>query len=43
VTTDPGSEVDLRVLAEANGHSLLAFEKQPDRFVFVIKKGAPRA
>jgi tRNA 2-thiouridine synthesizing protein A len=42
VTTDPGSEIDLRVLAEVNGHPLLSFEKRPDRFVFLIEKGAPQ-
>jgi tRNA 2-thiouridine synthesizing protein A len=43
VTTDPGSEIDLRVLAEVNGHPLLSFEKRPDRFIFLIEKGTPGA
>ncbi|MGH8617540.1 MAG: sulfurtransferase TusA family protein [Burkholderiales bacterium] len=43
ITTDPGSEIDLRVLAEVNGHQVLSFDTQPDRFVFLIEKGAPAA
>ena len=38
-STDPGSEIDLRVLAEVNGHKLLEFTRAADRFVFVIEKG----
>lgn len=38
VTTDPGSEIDFRVYAEANGHELVSFEERGNRFVFVIRK-----
>lgn len=38
VTTDPGSEIDLPVLVEVNGHKLLSFAAESNQFVFLIEK-----
>ena len=39
ITTDPMSVVDMPVFCSQAGHRILAEEKQPDSFRFVIEKG----
>lgn len=38
LTTDPGSEIDFKVYAEASGHELISFEENDGKFIFVLRK-----
>jgi tRNA 2-thiouridine synthesizing protein A len=38
VATDPGSEIDFRVYAEASGHRLLDCSEKHGEYCFVIEK-----
>ncbi len=40
VTTDPMSVVDMPVFCAQAGHTIVREEKQDDRFVFTIERGA---